>query len=67
MSQKKLFYKAIIWNIIGLVMTSIISYLWFGNWIQSLSYSLVLIIISIFTYVLYEIVWNKLSKKNEKN
>jgi phage-related holin len=67
MSQKKLFYKAIIWNIIGLVMTSIISYLWFGNWIQSLSFSLVLIIISIFTYVLYEIVWNKLSKKNEKN
>ena len=67
MDKKKLFYKAIIWNIIGLVMTSIISYLWFGNWIQSLSFSLVLIIISIFTYVLYEIVWNKLSKKNEKN
>jgi len=65
--NKKLFYKAITWNIIGLVMTSIISYLWFGNWIQSLSFSLVLIIISIFTYVLYEIVWNKLSKKNEKN
>jgi len=67
MSKKKLFYKAIIWNIIGLVMTSITSYLWFGSWIQSLSFSLVLIIISIFTYVLYEIVWSKLSKKNEKN
>ena len=67
MSKKKLFYKSILWNIIGLVMTSIVSYLWFGNWIQSLSFSLVLIIISIFTYVLYEIVWNKLSKKNEKN
>ncbi len=67
MNKKKLFYKAIIWNIIGLVVTSIISFLWFGNWIQSLSFSLVLIIISIFTYVLYEIVWNKLSKKNEKN
>ena len=67
MDEKKLFYKAILWNIIGLVMTSIISYLWFDNWIQSLSFSLVLIIISIFTYVLYEIVWNKLSKKNEKN
>ena len=67
MNKKKLFYKAVIWNIIGLVMTSIISFLWFGNWIQSLSFSLVLIIISIFTYVLYEIVWNKLSKKNEKN
>ena len=67
MNKKKLFYKAIIWNIIGLVVTSIFSFLWFGNWIQSLSFSLVLIIISIFTYVLYEIVWNKLSKKNEKN
>ena len=67
MNKNKLFYKAIVWNIIGLVMTSIISYLWFGNWIQSLSFSLVLIIISIFTYVLYEIVWNKLSEKNEKN
>ena len=67
MDKKKLFYKAVIWNIIGLVVTSIISFLWFGNWMQSLSFSLVLIIISIFTYVLYEIVWNKLSKKNEKN
>ena len=67
MNKRKLFYKAIIWNIIGLVITSIISFLWFGNWIQSLSFSLILIIISIFTYVLYEIVWNKLSKKNEKD
>ena len=63
MNKRKLFYKAIIWNIIGLVITSIISFLWFGDWIQSLSFSLILIIISIFTYVLYEIVWNKLSKK----
>ena len=67
MNKKKLFYKAIIWNIIGLVITSIISFIWFGDWIQSLSFSLILIIISIFTYVLYEIVWSKLSKKNEKN
>jgi len=67
MNKKKLIYKAIIWNIIGLVITGIISFLWFGNLIQSLSFSLVLIIISIFTYVLYEIVWNKLSKKNEKD
>ena len=67
MYKKKLFYKAILWNIIGFVITSIISFLWFGNWIQSLSFSLIIIIISIFTYVLYEIVWNKLSKKNEKN
>ena len=67
MSKKRLFYKSIIWQIIGMIWISLLSYLWFGNWIQSLSFSLVLIIISIFTYVLYEIVWNKLSKKNEKN
>ena len=67
MSNKKLFYKAIVWNILGFLTTSIVSYLWFGNWIQSLGFSIILIIISIFTYVLYELVWNKLTKKNEKN
>ena len=67
MSNRKLFYKAIIWNILGFFTTSIISFLWFGNWIQSLGFSIILIILSIFTYVLYEIVWNKLSNKNEKD
>ena len=67
MSNKKLFYKAIVWNILGFLTTSIVSYLWFGNWIQSLGFSIILIILSIFTYVLYELVWNKLTKKNEKN
>ncbi len=63
MSKIELFYKAIIWNIFGFFITSIITYLWFGNWIQSLSFSLVLIIISIFTYVMYELVWNRFIKK----
>ena len=67
MSNKKLFYKAIVWNILGFFTTSIVSYLWFGNWIQSLGFSIILIILSIFTYVLYELVWNKFTKKNEKN
>ena len=67
MSNRKLFYKAIIWNILGFFTTSIVSYLWFGNWIQSLGFSIILIILSIFTYVLYELVWNKFIKKNEKN
>ncbi len=67
MDKKKLFYKAVIWNILGFFMTGIISYLWFGDWIQSLSFSLVLVIISIFTYILYELVWIKFIKKNEKN
>jgi len=67
MSNKKIFYKAIVWNILGFFTTSIVSYLWFGNWIQSLGFSIILIILSIFTYVLYELVWNKFIKKNEKN
>mgnify|MGYP001210950504 CR=1 FL=1 len=67
MSKRILFYKAIIWNVFGFFMTSILSYLWFDDWIQSLSFSLFLVIISIFTYVLYELVWNKFIKKNEKN
>ena len=63
MSKKILFYKAILWNLIGLIMTTLLSYLWFGNWLQSLSFSLTTIIISVFTYVLYELVWNKFVKK----
>ena len=63
MSKKILFYKAILWNLIGLIMTTLLSYLWFGNWLQSLSFSFTTIIISIFTYVLYELVWNKFVKK----
>ena len=62
MNKKKLFYKAIIWNIIGLVVTSIFSFLWFGNWIQSLGFTTVVVIVSIFAYVLYEILWEKFSK-----
>ena len=67
MNKKKLFYKAIIWNVFGFFMTGILSYLWFDDWIRSLSFSLFLVIISIFTYVLYELIWNKFIKKNEKN
>ena len=63
MSKKILFYKAILWNLIGLIMTTLLSYVWFGNWLQSLSFSLTTIIISVFTYVLYELVWNKFIKK----
>ena len=58
MNKQKLFYKAILWNILGFFMTSAVSYLWFGDWRQSLSFSIVLIILSIFTYVLYELLWN---------
>ena len=63
MSKKILFFNAIIWNIFGLTMTIILSYLWFGSWVQSLGFSLTAVILSIFTYVLYELVWNKFVKK----
>jgi len=66
-SKKRLFYKAIIWQIIGIIWISILSYIWFGDWIRSVGFSIVVMIISIFIYVLYEVVWSKLTKNNEKN
>ena len=66
MCKKRLFYKAIIWQIIGIIWISILSYIWFGDWIRSVGFSIVIMIISIFIYVLYEVVWNKLTKNNRK-
>ena len=59
MSKKRLFYKSIIWQLIGLTWISLLSYLWFGDWIRSLSFSMVVLIVSIFIYVLYEMVWER--------
>ena len=67
MSKKLLFYKAIIWQIIGLIWISLLSYFWFDSWSKAVLFSIVVMIISIFIYVLYEVVWNKLTKNNEKN
>ena len=67
MSKKLLFYKTIIWQIIGLIWISLLSFFWFGNWNKSILFSFVVMIISIFIYVLYEVVWNKIIKKYEKN
>ena len=59
MSKKRLFYKSIIWQLIGLTWISLLSYLWFGDWIRSLSFSIVVLVVSIFIYVLYELAWEK--------
>jgi len=67
MSKKLLFYKAIIWQIIGLIWISLLSYFWFGSWSKSILFSIVVLVISIFIYVLYEVVWDKIIKKYEKN
>ena len=67
MNKKLLFYKAIIWQIIGLIWISLLSYFWFSSWGKSILFSIVVMIISIFIYVLYEVVWNKIIKKYEKN
>jgi hypothetical protein len=65
MSKKLLFYKAIIWQIIGLIWISLFSYFWFGNWGKSILFSIVVMVIGIFIYVLYEVVWNKIITKNK--
>ena len=62
MSKKRLFYKSIFWQIIGMIWISLLSYLWFGNWIRSLSFTSVVVVVSIFAYVLYELLWNKFIK-----
>ena len=63
MSKKKLFYKAVIWQLIGIVWISIFSYFWFGNWSRSIIFSIIVTIISVFIYVLYEVIWNKFINK----
>ena len=65
MSKKRLFYKSIIWQIIGMIWISLLSYLWFGNWIQSLGFTTVVLIVSIFSYVLYEMLWEKFTKNKK--
>ena len=65
MSKKKLFYKSIVWQIIGMIWISSLSYLWFGNWIQSLGFTTVVVIVSIFSYVLYETLWEKFTKNKK--
>ena len=60
MSKKMLFYKAIIWQIVGIVWITIFSYLWFGSWNKSFLFSFIVMIVSIFVYVIYEIIWEKL-------
>ena len=59
MSKKRLFYKSIIWQLIGLIWISLLSYLWFGDWLRSLGFSIVVLVVSIFIYVLYEMAWER--------
>ena len=59
MSKKMLFYKAIIWQIVGIVWITLFSYLWFGSWNKSFLFSFIVMIISIFIYIIYEIIWQK--------
>ena len=67
MRKTRLFLKAIIWQIIGIVWISLFTYYWFGSLSRSIVFSVIVMIISVFIYVLYEVIWNKLSKINEKD
>jgi len=66
MSKKMLFYKAIIWQSVGIVWITLFSYLWFGNWNKSFLFSFIVMIVSIFVYVIYEILWQKLFNNYNK-
>jgi len=65
MSKKRLFYKSIIWQIIGMIWISLLSYFWFGNWIRSLGFTSVVVIVSIFAYVIYEQLWERFTKNKK--
>jgi hypothetical protein len=65
MKNKYLFYKAVIWQVIGITWISFFSYLWFGSWSKSVLFSLIVTLISIFIYVLYEVIWDKLINKKK--
>ena len=66
MSKKMLFYKAIIWQIVGIIWITLFSYMWFGNWNKSFLFSFIVMIVSIFVYVIYEILWQKLFNNYNK-
>ena len=66
MNKKMLFYKAIIWQIVVIVWITLFSYLWFGSWNKSFLFSFIVMIVSIFVYVIYEIIWAKLTANIKK-
>ena len=66
MSKKMLFYKAIVWQIVGIVWITLFSYLWFGSWNKSFLFSFIVMIVSIFIYVIYEMLWQKLLNNYNK-
>ena len=48
-----------------MIWISLLSYLWFGNWIRSLGFTSVVVIVSIFAYVLYEQLWERFTKNKK--
>ena len=66
MGKRMLFYKAIVWQIVGIIWITLFSYIWFGNWNKSFLFSFIVMIVSIFIYIIYEILWQKLLNKYNK-
>jgi len=66
MGKRMLFYKAIVWQIVGIIWITLFSYIWFGNWNKSFLFSFIVMIVSIFIYIIYEILWQKLLNKYDK-
>jgi len=66
-STKKLFYKSIVWQVIGFIWISILSFIWFGSWVSSFNFSMVVLVGSTFMYVIYEKLWNRFfNKRNDR-
>lgn len=54
------FVKAVVWRLFGLIILSIISYLYLGNWHESLSISIMFNIVRFILYYVHERIWNRI-------
>jgi uncharacterized membrane protein len=51
--------KGICWEGISFVITTIAVYLWYGNWITSIKFSLILTLIKALLFFVHERIWKR--------
>ena len=59
-TQRRSWMKAITWQIVGLVTTMIISYVYTGDWASSAGLSFILAAMGMVMYTLHERVWARI-------
>ena len=59
-TYKRSLIKGIIWEFISFILTTIIIYVFYGNFVQSIKFSLILTLIKAFIFFFHERVWKKI-------